>query len=164
MIRNLGLKLLLGSALALGCLVALPASAQSPAPTAAAVAGPAALGPIYDVAKEIKIQGNILKFEAMESGGGLVGTHAQIQTPEGVVDAQLGSGGFARAQALGLYPGLRVTIIGMMATVDGNSILLARVLTTANHVFILRNERGIPVRTVLPRSGASAASVVKGGL
>jgi hypothetical protein len=163
MIRILRLNLLLASALAHGCVAALPATAQSSAPTAAAVAGPAALGPIYDVAKEIEIQGNILKIEAMAGGGGLLGTHAQIQTPEGVVDAQLGSGGFARAQALGLYPGLRVTITGMMATVDGNPILLARLLTTSNHVFILCNERGIPVRTVLPRGGASATSVVKGG-
>jgi hypothetical protein len=163
MIRNLGFKSLLASMMALALLAALPANAQSSASTSAVVAGPSELGPAYDVAKEIKIQGNILKIEAESGNGKLLGTHAQIQTPQGVVDAHLGSGNVATAQTLGLYPGLSVTITGMMVTVGENSVLLARVLTTSNHVFLLRNEHGIPSRSLLPRASSSSANTVKGG-
>jgi len=163
MIRNLGLKSLLTFALAFGSLAALPAKAQTAASTAT-VAGPAALGPVYDITKEITIQGNILKVEAATGGSALLGTHVQIQTPEGVVDTHLGSGALAASQALGIYPGQSVKVTGMMATVDGNSVLLARVLTTPNHVFILRNEHGIPARSLLPRSNSSSANATKGGL
>lgn len=163
MIRNFGLKLLLAGALTLCCLVALPAAAQSPAPTSAVTAGPAALAPIYDVTREIKIQGNVLKIEAVAGGAGPLGTHIQIQTPQGVVDAHLGSGSLASAQTLGLFPGQSVTITGMMATTGENSVLLARVLTTSNRIFILRNEHGIPARRLLPRGASASANVVKGG-
>lgn len=163
MIRNLGMKPLLMSVLALGLLIALPANAQSSASTSAVVASPSELGPVYDVSKEIKIQGNILKVGAVSGNGGLIGTHAQIQTPQGVVDAHLGSGNIATAQTLGLYPGQSVTITGMMATVGENSVFLVRTLTTSNHVFILRNEHGIPTRSLLPRGSPSSANAIKGG-
>jgi hypothetical protein len=164
MIRNLVLRSLAALSLALGFLAALPANAQSSAPAATAVAGPAALGPVYDMTKEITVQGNILKIEAAASGSTLLGTHVQIQTPQGVVDTHLGSGALAASQALGIYPGLSITVTGMMATINGNSVLLARVLTTPNHVFILRNEHGIPARSLLPRGNSSSANATKGGL
>ncbi|MGA8223627.1 MAG: hypothetical protein WB780_18405 [Candidatus Acidiferrales bacterium] len=164
MIRYLGLKSLLVSMQALCLLAALPANAQSAASTSAVVASPSELGPVYDVSKEIKIQGNVLKVGAVSGNAGLLGTHAQIQTPQGVVDAHLGSGHIATAQTLGLYPGQSVTLTGMMATVGGNSVFLVRTLTTSSHVFILRNEHGIPTRSLLPRGGASTANAVKGGL
>jgi hypothetical protein len=164
MIRNPGLKTLLAGTLALASMAALPANAQSSASTSAAVTTSSELGPAYDVAKEIKIQGNILKIEAVTGNSGLLGTHAQIQTPQGVVDAHLGAGNIATAQTLGLYPGQSVTVTGMMAAIGENSVLLVRTLTTSSRVFILRNERGIPARSLLPRSGSSSANVVKGGL
>jgi len=162
MIRNLGLKSLPLISLALGLLGALPVYAQSSA-SQATVASPAALGPVYDLTKEITIQGNILKIEA-PTGSTPLGTHVQIQTSQGVVDSHLGSGALASAQSLGIYPGLSVTVTGMMATYGGNSVLLARVLTTPNHVFNLRNEHGIPARSLLPRGNSSSTSATKGGL
>jgi len=163
MIRTLGLKSLPLLALALGLLAVLPAQAQSSTPNATA-SSPAALGPAYDITKEITIQGNILKIEAPASGSTLVGTHVQIQTPQGVVDSHLGSGAIVSAQSLGIYPGMSVTVTGMMATYGGNSVLLARVLTTPNRVFNLRNEHGIPARSLLSRGNSSSASTTKGGL
>jgi hypothetical protein len=164
MIRIFGLKSLYASGLALVFLAGHPVNAQSPAATPAANSDLAALTPVYDATKEIKVQGNILKIEAAAGGSTLIGTHIQVQTAQGVVDTHLGSGVIFSPNALGLFVGESVTVTGMMATVGGNSVLLARVLTTPNHVFNLRNEHGIPARSLMPRGNSSSANSVKGGL
>jgi hypothetical protein len=163
MIRNLGLKSLFATGLIVVFFAALPASAQSSASTATVSSDLAALTPVYDITREVKIQGNVLKIETA-GGGALIGTHIQIQSPQGVVDTHLGSSAAISPKALGLFVGQSVTVTGMMATVGGNSVLLARVLTTSNHVFNLRNEHGIPARSLMPRGGSSSSNAVKGGL
>ena len=162
MIRNLGRKLSVVCALAACLLGVLLARAQSPSLPTAAASGPSEASPIYDLAKEINIRGTIQKIETV-SGPGVLGTHLQLQTAQGIVDAHLGTGAVASSKTLGLVTGQSVSITGMMADVDGAPILLARVLTTSNHIFILRNERGLPARAIMPRGSSSSASVQKGG-
>jgi len=163
MIRNLGSNFSIAVALALCLLVALPVGAQSSASSAAVSPGPAALTPVYDLSKEVNIQGNILKIDGAGSNAPLIGTHIQIQTAQGVVDTHLGSSASVSARNLGLSVGQSVKVTGMMATVNGNSVLLARILTTPDRVFVLRNEHGMPVRSLLPRGGSSANNI-KGGI
>jgi hypothetical protein len=79
------------------------------------------------------------------------------------VDAHLGSGTLASTRSLGLATGESVSITGMMTDLGGVPVLLARVLTTSNRIFILRNERGIPARAMVPRSSSSSAEAQKGG-
>lgn len=162
MIRNLGRKLSVVCALAACLLGVLLARAQSPSLPTAAASGPSEASPIYDLAKEINIRGTIQKIETV-SGPGVLGTHLQLQTAQGIVNAHLGTGAVASSKTLGLVTGQNVSIMGMMADVDGAPILLARVLTTSNHIFILRNERGLPARAIMPRGSSSSANVQKGG-
>jgi hypothetical protein len=108
--------------------------------------------PAYDLTKEIKIQGTIQKIDTTGSNG-LAGTQILIQTATGVVDAHLGFGAASNPTALGISEGQSVTIVGMMQTVGSNTVLLARILTTPNHIFVLRNEHGIPVRLIPHSSG-----------
>ena len=162
MIRNFGRELSVGSALAVCLLLVLSARAQSPTLPTAAASGPGEISPVYDLAKEINVQGTVQKIETV-SGPGVLGTHLQLQTAQGIVDAHLGTGAVASTKTLGLVTGQRVSITGMMADVDGAPVLLARVLTTSNHIFILRNERGLPARAIMPRGSASSANVQKGG-
>src|SRR5271155_1867832 len=61
-------------------------SASSPATEQTVSSGDA---PVYDMSKEIKVQGTIQQIEALGPGGPL-GTHVLIQTSQGVVDAHLG--------------------------------------------------------------------------
>ena len=162
MIRNLSKKLSVVCALAACLLVVLSAHAQSPSRPTAVASGPSEASPVYDLAKEINIQGTIQKIETV-SGSGVLGTHLQLQTAQGIVDAHLGTGAVASTKTLGLVTGQTVTITGMMADVDGAPVLLARVLTTSNHIFILRNERGLPARAIMPRGSASSTNVQRGG-
>jgi hypothetical protein len=119
--------------------------------------------PVYDINKEIKVQGTIEKIGSNTSGSSL-GSHLLVQTPEGVVDVNLGASMAVSAKNLGLSVGESINITGMMATLGGNSVLLARILTTSNHIYMLRNERGAPVRSLLLRGASSSTSTQKGAL
>lgn len=146
--------------LALAFITAAPAKAQ----TAASSTGDARTNtmlPVYDVAKEVKIQGTIQKIDNFGTNGP-AGTHILMQTAQGVVDAHLGFGAASKPQYLGIAQGQSVTVTGMMEDVGGTNVLMARILTTPNHIFVLRNEHGIPVRGI-PR-GSLPARTLFGGL
>jgi len=118
--------------------------------------------PAYDVSKEVKIQGTIEKIDTTGANG-LAGTQIFVQTANGVVDAHLGFGAASKPSYLGIWQGQSVTLTGMMQTLGSNNVLLARILTTSNHIFVLRNEHGIPVRTI-PHSSGQKGPVFNSGL
>lgn len=117
--------------------------------------------PAYDLTKEVKIQGTIQKIDGFGTSGP-IGTHILLQTPSGTVDAHLGFGAASSPKYLGIAAGQSVTVTGMMETVGSTQVLMARILTTANHIFVLRNEHGIPVRAV-PRGAMPPKSSVSPG-
>jgi hypothetical protein len=120
-----------------------------------------AMMPVYDVTKEVKVQGTIQKIDGFGTNGP-IGTHVLIQTATGVVDAHLGFGAASQPKYLGIAPGQSVTVTGMMETMGTTNVLMARILATTNHIFVLRNEHGIPVRAV-PR-GSMPSRSLQGGL
>jgi hypothetical protein len=73
----------------------------------------------------------------------------------GVVDAHLGFGAASKPKYLGISAGQSVTVIGMMQTIGSANVLIARILTTPNRIFVLRNEHGVPIRAI-PRRSARA--------
>jgi hypothetical protein len=161
MISNRNWKLLL-PALAAGLFFILPANGQTASPASASSAQAKTVKASYDLTKEVKIEGVIEKIDATGTTVPM-GTHIQVQTPQGVVDAQLGFGAAAKPTRLGIAEGQSVTVVGMMESVGSNQVLLARLLTTPNRIFVLRNEHGIPVRGV-PSNAPLAARTQKGGL
>jgi hypothetical protein len=161
MISNRSWRLLLPS-LAAAVLFILPAHGQSASPSATSSAQASTVNTGYDVAKEIKIEGAIEKIDAASTNAPM-GTHILVQTPQGVVDAHLGFGAAAKPSRLGIAEGQNVTIVGMMETVGSNQVMLARLMTTPDHIFVLRNEHGIPARGVPTKSHISTVTQ-KGGL
>lgn len=117
--------------------------------------------PAYDLTKEVKVQGTIQKLDGFGTSGP-IGTHILLQTTSGMVDAHLGFGAASSPKYLGIAAGQSVTVTGMMETIGGTNVLMARILTTSNHIFVLRNEHGIPVRAV-PRGTLPAKSSVSPG-
>jgi hypothetical protein len=156
MTSNAVRKIILSCGLAM-ILLPLSANAQSAAPS------PVMTSPVYDVNKEIKIDGTIDKIET-NSSGGPIGTHLLVISAQGVVDVHLGASMAVTAKNLGLSVGESIHVTGMMANVGGNSVLLARILTTSNHIYMLRNEHGAPIRSLMPRGAASSANSQKGAL
>ncbi len=159
MTRNRSWKLIL-PALAAGLFAVMPAFGQTAAPAADSSAN--SMVHVYDLTKEVKVVGTIQKIDT--AGDSLpLGTHILVQTLQGVVDAHLGLGQAANPSHLGIEEGQSVTLVGMMETVGSGQVLLTRLLTTSNHIFVLRNEHGIPVRGI-PRHSPMAAQTQKGGL
>jgi hypothetical protein len=156
---NLGMLIL---AVSFGC--ALPAGAQDAqaAARASSVSQTTEWIPAYDLAREIQVQGTIEGIEA--AGTNLpIGTHIRIRTAQGVVDAHLGNPRAASPSYLGLSTGASVTVLGMVESAGGHDIVLARILTTPNHIFILRNQHGIPVRGTA-RTSSVRSNALNGGL
>jgi hypothetical protein len=87
-----------------------------------------------------------------------------VISAEGTVDVHLGASMAVTAKNLGLSVGESIHVTGMMSSISGNSVLLARILTTSNHIYVLRNEHGVPIRSLMPRSAASPANSQKGAL
>jgi hypothetical protein len=117
----------------------------------------------YRVAKEIRVQGTIQSIE-VSNGGALRGMHAQIATARGMLDAHLGVSPNVNAKTLDISTGETVEITGMMAKESGESVLLARILTTPDRIFILRSEQGVPIRGIVPRGNLTATkATMKGG-
>jgi hypothetical protein len=156
MISNAVRKIILSCGLAM-ILLPLSANAQSAATSSAMTS------PVYDVNKEIKIDGTIDKIETNTSGGP-IGTHLLVISAQGIVDVHLGASMAVTAKNLGLSVGENIHVTGMMANVGANSVLLARILTTSNHIYMLRNEHGAPIRSLMPRGAASSANSQKGAL
>jgi hypothetical protein len=162
MIRNSSWKLPFASAPAIGLLAVMPAHAQSATLSTAAPSDSSEFSSEYDLAKEISIQGTVQKI-ATVTGPGFLSNRLQLHTTQGLVDAHLGAGPVTNNKTLGLTIGQSVRITGMTADIGGAPVFLARVLTTSNHVFILRIEHGFPARASMPRRNAFSPSVQKGG-
>lgn len=144
-----------------GLLFGAPARAQNATPTAA-MASASTFVAAYNLAKEVKFQGTIQKIDLAVPTGPM-GTHIFIQTTQGVIDAHLGYGPSAKPEYLGVSEGQNVTVVGMMEPFGTTSVLIVRLLQTPTRIFVLRNERGIPVRAI-PRDASSTSTLQKGGL
>jgi hypothetical protein len=96
----------------------------------------------YSVAQEIRVLGTVENIRVLSVGRAAY-THILVKTPTGLTDVQLGYADVADPQFLGLAVGKAVEIVGIQA--GGNhTVLLARILMTPSHIFILRNEQGAP--------------------
>ena len=146
----------------LAFLMAGPANAQSNGRAFAISMDPSVPAPSYDISKEIRIQGAVSGIEEVDSGGA-IGLHLQVQTSGELVDVHLGVGPAISKDSVGIAEGQPVSVIGVMAKVGENPVLLARILTTPSRIFILRNEHGLPVRSLLPRGSIASEKQSKGG-
>jgi hypothetical protein len=133
--------------LGLGSL-ALLAVVLSAVPTSAqwTSAGARPVGPMaYDVAKETTITGTVSSVLAKPAAGMLMGSHLLLTSASGNVDASLGLFGLRGKGALSVQSGQAVAITGVMKTVNGKQVFMARTVKVGGQVYAIRNEHGIPV-------------------
>ena len=92
------------------------------------------------VSSEIKVRGTVKGIETT----GTIGMHILLRTAQGAVEADLGYEPAETPRNIDFSLNDTVEVIGVMRKTGERDVLLARILTTSNQVFILRNERGIP--------------------
>jgi hypothetical protein len=109
-----------------------------------------AVGPVYDAAHEITLNGTIQEVVTKRVAGSPVGMHLLVAGPEGVVDAHVGPY-LTKDTQEALHAGLPVQIVGAVEQLQGKSILLARQLIFGGRTVTVRNENGFLVRAHGPR-------------
>jgi hypothetical protein len=122
----------------------LPGSAHG---QTAARAKAAAAPPKYDVAREVMVEGTVASVVTKPVPGLLAGAHAFLATASGPVDAHLGTYALRGTPALALAVGEKVTMVGVMQTVQGRPVLLVRTVKTGSGQYTIRNAHGILTRS-----------------
>lgn len=113
------------------------------AQTGAVETRPAA--PYYDVAREVTLTGTVSSVLTKPSGGMIMGSHLLFETASGSVDASLGKWGLQGKGALSITVGKQVEVTGVMKTLMGRQVFLARTVKVGDRVYSIRNEHGIQV-------------------
>ena len=115
----------------------------------------------YDISKEVTLTGtvsSVVKSPTREMKM-VSGSHLFVGTKAGTVDASLGLFAMKGQGALSVKPGEHVQMTGVMKTVEGKQVFIARVVQTNGHEYIIRNEHGFAYRPV----ARTAKSGAKGG-
>jgi hypothetical protein len=100
------------------------------------------LGPVYDAAHEITVNGTIQTVVTRHTKGSPAGMHLMVMGPEGVVDAHVGPF-LNKANREVLQEGANVRIVGAMSSQHGKSYLMARELTVGNRTITVRSAHGL---------------------
>jgi hypothetical protein len=146
--------LLIVCMIALLTILAFPLTAQ-PADEAQAAKG---IGPVYDAAHEITLDGWIQTVVTKHTPGRPAGMHLLVMGPEGLVDAHVGPF-LSKETKAALKDGVPVRIVGAMVSLRGNDYLFARQMTVGGRTITVRSTHG--VLSPMPASGHTHAAVEK---
>ena len=104
------------------------------------------LAPAYDPAHEITVTGTVQKVATRRVAGSVPGVHLLLAGSQGVIDTHIGSISDPSLQA-----GTLVEVVGVIATVHGQPLLLARQLVFNGKTVTVRNQHGFLVYPVPAR-------------
>lgn len=131
-------------------ILAVPLGAQSASQTRAGHG----IGPVYDAAHEITINGTVQEVVTKHVLGSPAGTHLLVSGEQGTVDAHVGPF-LTKDTQEALHTGLPVQIVGAMQEIHGKQYLLARQLIFGGRTVAVRNEHGFLVHNVAKRTRAT---------
>jgi hypothetical protein len=101
--------------------------------------------PYYDVAREVTLKGTVSSVLTMPSPGMIMGSHLLLATASGEVDASLGRFGLLGKGALAVAAGQQVEVTGVMKTLMGRQVFVARTVKVGEQVYTMRNQHGVQV-------------------
>jgi hypothetical protein len=145
---------------ALLALSALAVPAQAQTATGVKKAHPT---PFYDATKEVTLQGTVENVLRNPSRGMLPGGHLMLATGSGMVDAHVGQFAFKGFHPLSVASGERVSVVGVMKTVRGNEVFLARTVKVGDEEYKIRNEHGMVLVPMNPAIAKAKANKTVGG-
>jgi hypothetical protein len=99
----------------------------------------------YRVMEETTLNGTVSRVLARPGLGMIMGSHLLLATVSGIVDASLGRWGLRGKGALSVTPGQEVEVTGVMKTLNGRQVFMARSVKVSGKVYTMRNKYGIPV-------------------
>lgn len=99
------------------------------------------VAPRYDARNEVALEGTVQSLVKEPAPGMMLGAHLMVSTAQGTVDAQIGRVAWG-PHAVSFAPGETVKLVGVMATINHQSVFLTRTIQTGNRTITVRNERG----------------------
>lgn len=96
----------------------------------------------YDVNKEITVQGTVQSLVKNPAPGTIMGAHLKVSTANGTVDAHIGNFVLAGQARMSFAPGQAVKLVGLMTTINHQSVLLVRTIQTQNRTITVRSDHG----------------------
>lgn len=114
------------------------------------------LGPFsYNVGEEITLHGTVSSVLKKSEPGMIMGDHLLVATSSGIVDGSLGSSALQGRYAMPVTEGQQVQLIGVIKTLKGHQVFLARIVKLDDQIYTIRNEHGFPVSLRSARSPSS---------
>ena len=117
--------------------------------------------PFYDISKEVTLKGTVSDVLAKAAPGTMAGPHLLFATSSGKVDASLGRFALQGKDPLSVAAGKEVEVTGVMKTIKGREIFVARIVKVNGKAYRLRNQHGVPM-SPLSRERASQKAAQKG--
>jgi hypothetical protein len=114
--------------------------------------------PFYDATKEVTLQGTVENVLRTPSRGMLPGAHVMLATGSGMVDTHVGPFAFKGFHPLSVAPGERVSVVGVMKTVRGSEVFLARTVKVGDEEYKIRNEHGAILAPMNPAIAKAKAN------
>jgi hypothetical protein len=99
----------------------------------------------YDLSKEVTLNGTVSEVLTKAAPGTLPGSHLLFATSSGKVDASLGRFALQGKNPVSVAPGKDVAITGVMKTIRGNNVFLARIVKVDGKAYTLRSQHGVPL-------------------
>lgn len=99
----------------------------------------------YDVSREVTLNGTISAVVTKTTPGMLMGAHLVLTTTSGTVDASLGRWALQGKHPLSVSSGQQVEVTGIMETIKGKEVFIARTVKSGGNVYTLRNQHGIEI-------------------
>jgi hypothetical protein len=120
------------------------------------------VAPRYEISKEVTIEGTIQDLVRKPAAGSIFGTHLLVSTSKGTIDAHIGDFVLRGSNKYTPAVGQRVSLVGVMATVNHKNVFLTRTIETGNRTVEVRTTRGFLI--VPGAKGRIAKASTTGGM
>jgi hypothetical protein len=115
----------------------------------------------YDISKEVTLSGTVADVLTKAAPGTLPGPHLLFATPSGQVDASLGRFALQGKSPLSVATGKEVAVTGVMKTIKGKDVFIARIVKVDGKAYTIRNQHGVPL-SAQSRERATQKAALKG--
>jgi hypothetical protein len=102
--------------------------------------------PQFNIQQEVRLAGEIREIKVYSCPvTGTVGTHLELQTTEGPIEAHVAAARFLQQYGIEFHAGQTVEMIGVKSMYQGRAAFLPRIIMVGNDSYYLRDNTGKPL-------------------
>ena len=102
--------------------------------------------PQFNIQQEVRLTGEIREVKNYFCPiTGTVGTHLELQTTEGPIEAHVAAARFLQQYGIDFHAGQTVEMIGVKGRYEGRAAFLPRIIMVGNDSYYLRDNTGNPL-------------------